>query len=59
MNVRFYRNLVILFFCCVSLNGCIHFVIAKVMLDIVSIYKINTLEKDVKKLKLDALRKKE
>jgi len=40
--------------CCVllfSLNGCIHLIVFKSMLDIVGIHKLNELEKEVDKLK--------
>ncbi len=40
--------------CCVllfSLNGCIHLIVLKSMIDIIGIHKLNELEKEVDKLK--------
>ena len=45
--------------CCfvllMSLNGCIHLIVAKSMFDIIGIHKMNNLEKDVKKLKKERI----
>ena len=34
-------------------NGCVHLVVAKSMLDVVSFHRMNKLEKEVKQLKKD------
>ena len=38
---------------CVMSNGCVHLVVAKSMLDVVSFHRMNKLEKEVKQLKKD------
>ena len=41
--------------CCfvllMSLNGCIHLVVAKAMLDVIGMHRMNELEKEVEQLK--------
>ena len=56
MNKRKCFNKVL--FCvivCIMFNGCVHFVVAKSMLDVVSFHRMNKLEKEVKQLKKDTV----
>ena len=52
MNKRkCFSRVVCCFVLLMSLNGCIHLVVAKAMLDVIGIHRMNELEKEVEQLK--------